>query len=248
MMGRSHAALGAAAILGVGLVLPHPTAASVLSGLVVGVGGSLLPDLDEDGSTVSRVGGPATRLVGWATGKLAGGHRHATHSLLGAAVFGLAAMLLAHFRLAEGLICFAFALLTIRALIPRVLRWSTIATWALAAGAGSLAAASLSPERFGLLVGLGCLIHLVGDMATAGGVPLLWPLPRKIALPVLGHTNSVREHVAALGLLGLAVFFGDLTLHRLVLSHYTDPGLLASAIHPLHSFASWVATTVQAHR
>lgn len=32
---------------------------------------------------------------------------------------------------------------------------------------------------------LGSLVHLLGDVVTAEGVPLLWPLPGRVAVPLL---------------------------------------------------------------
>jgi hypothetical protein len=76
----------------------------------------------------------------------------------------------------------------------------------------------LSPEEASwlpLAIGLGYLTHIVGDMLTVGGVPLLWPVPIKppkavkdvpvlnkvwlpsgaLALPLVGVTGSWREQV-----------------------------------------------------
>ena len=38
-------------------------------------------------------------------------------------------------------------------------------------------------------------LHLVGDMLTVGGAPLLWPLKWHQGVPLLGHTDSLREQL-----------------------------------------------------
>jgi hypothetical protein len=43
--------------------------------------------------------------------------------------------------------------------------------------------------------GIGVALHLVGDMLTVEGVPLLWPARLRLAAPLLGHTDSVREQL-----------------------------------------------------
>jgi membrane-bound metal-dependent hydrolase YbcI (DUF457 family) len=64
-------------------------------------------------------------------------------------------------------------------------RWAERAGWLIvtltAAVLAWLTAAHLPGERgypmLGLAVGVGCVVHLFGDMITKSGVPLLWPIP-----------------------------------------------------------------------
>lgn len=181
-----------------------------------------------------------TRVVCRAVSRVSGGHRHGTHSLAGIAVFtGLAwlASLVTFpagdgpsLHLGSGLLAglgIAFAV--------KAMRWSrTIGTQVSGGGAGAALArvvlrswagpwllAGLGagvPTHLGYewplivpMVALGCLVHVLGDMLTVGGVPWLWPLhpapPRRIralvapvwyrngyfALAVLGRTTSTRE-------------------------------------------------------
>ena len=67
-----------------------------------------------------------------------------------------------------------------------------LAQWSLGAGWG-LAAVG---------VGVGYLSHLLGDFATHGGVPWLWPLKRRFSLPLTFQTGGVFERLLfiALGL------------------------------------------------
>lgn len=63
--------------------------------------------------------------------------------------------------------------------------WAERAGWllvtALSAAAAGLTYAQLPAERgypmLGFAVGVGCMVHLLGDMITSSGVPLLWPIP-----------------------------------------------------------------------
>ena len=43
--------------------------------------------------------------------------------------------------------------------------------------------------------GIGVGLHLVGDMLTVKGVPLLWPARLRLAAPLLGHTDTAREQL-----------------------------------------------------
>ena len=63
------------------------------------------------------------------------------------------------------------------ALAPLGLGWAGAvgggADWAAAA----LGAVEATGGWLGLAVGLGCLVHIAGDMLTISGCPLLWPVP-----------------------------------------------------------------------
>src|SRR5664280_2002937 len=79
MMGRSHAATGAAAVL---LVEPHQPWPVLVATAALGAAAALLPDLDIESSTVSNSLGPVTHLISRGVAWIAGGHRMGTHSLL----------------------------------------------------------------------------------------------------------------------------------------------------------------------
>jgi inner membrane protein len=79
MMGRSHAATGAAAVL---LVEPHQPWQVLVATAALGAAAALLPDLDIESSLASNSLGPVTRLLSRAVALVAGGHRGGTHSLL----------------------------------------------------------------------------------------------------------------------------------------------------------------------
>ena len=78
VMGRSHAATGAAAVL---LVEPHQPWPVLITTAALGAAAALLPDLDIESSTVSNSLGPVTRVISRGVAAVCDGHRGGTHSL-----------------------------------------------------------------------------------------------------------------------------------------------------------------------
>ena len=221
MLGRDHALTGAVGFLGLAPILHPVVPALPAAPVALGVGGvvaaafALLPDLDEPGSTVSRKLGPLSRAVSKATSRLAGGHRQATHSILFAvAVLFLARLATSH-PLAEAIVVGCSFLLVFRMLLPRGLRYASLAGplmvgltglsswWVFTHGTASWLAWAAAG---------GVVWHLVGDTVTVEGVPWCWvpfvrPLQRlRIAVPLVGHTGSARESVIG-SLLCLGVLY-----------------------------------------
>jgi hypothetical protein len=58
------------------------------------------------------------------------------------------------------------------------------------------------------IVAFGWGVHLFLDAITAGGIPLLWPLPLKLRLPPGIATRGVIEGLVMLALLGLCGWWG----------------------------------------
>lgn len=82
--------------------------------------------------------------------------------------------------------------------------WAQRAGWVivtLTAGAAAwFTGANLPGERgypmLGLAVGVGCLTHLLGDMVTKNGVPILWPIPTRGRMwRMVGVPNSIAVRV-----------------------------------------------------
>lgn len=104
MLGRDHALSGAAAFTAAAPLF-HVTGIPVAVGAVLTAGAALLPDFDCPGSTVAREFGFFTRAFAWMVARLSGGHRHGTHTLLGAAAFTVAVTVTAWWSLHHSLAC-----------------------------------------------------------------------------------------------------------------------------------------------
>lgn len=205
MLGRDHALSGAAAYVTVAPLLLHADGLHLAIGTAIAAGAGVLPDIDHHDSTISRSFGFLTEAFSWAVGKVSGGHRHGTHSIVGVAVFAAAttcAALWPHpamhswrdlpLALLMGLLLAA----ALRALKAGG-HWADLIGLA-AAGAACWfklpAVAALLPAA----VAIGCIAHIAGDALTHGGCPLLWPfslrefhlLPRPLRLT----TGKLAEH------------------------------------------------------
>ncbi|HWG98241.1 MAG TPA: metal-dependent hydrolase [Pilimelia sp.] len=124
------------------------------------------------------------------------GHRTLTHTLPFTALvgWGTTAACAAYGKWAVVGILFFMIGLALRGLFDA---WAQRAGWVIvtlvSAGAAYGAYLLLPADRgypmLGLAVGVGCLVHLLGDAVTSAGVPLLWPIPtgrrmwRMIGLP-----------------------------------------------------------------
>jgi len=112
------------------------------------------------------------------------GHRTLTHTLpfTGLVGWGTTTLCAEYGKWAVIGILFFTIGLALRGLFDR---WADRAGWlvvtAVALAAAGLTFAQLPAGRgypmLGLAVGVGCLVHLLGDMITSTGVPLLWPIP-----------------------------------------------------------------------
>lgn len=230
MMGTNHALSGAA----VWLTLTTPLAGNPLvtvdtptlvAGTLLTAGAALLPDIDHPNSTLAHAGGAATQAVARAAQTMSGGHRHGMHSLLAVAGFAVLAWAATQFTVTvagqENLPVGGMALtvfLIVGALKAlKIRRWTGAPVWGLAltVAAGIGVFAPQLAELLPTIVAVGVITHIVGDMLTEGGVPLLWPVvitpPRAwnhtpvlshvwkpngyLAAPILGRTGSWREWV-----------------------------------------------------
>ncbi len=205
-MARSHALLGAACWLVaapmVANATQHPLDPVTLAASTgVCAGAALLPDMDHQDGLMATALGPITRLLAKGIGKLSGGHRHATHSLLFGGLMGLLSWVLVTYggrraMLALAMLCAAFALRAVRLTelgSNERLHWPQIA---LVATAVTWTEARFIPGVWlwlPIAVAAGCWLHLLGDLLTPEGVPLLWPWRRRLAIPVIDHTDSWEE-------------------------------------------------------
>ncbi len=221
MMGRSHAIAGAVSWVAFAAVAPEITglvggmgAAGIAAGSLIAAGMALWPDLDQKSSTASRALPPVTSVLSALLALISGGHRKGTHSLLGLAVTLFGAYALSWWTVTIGDVEFgpgpALAAIVVAGLafdglelgLPQVVTWLlSLATggvvWMLLPHARVEPWTFARPSWFVLAVGVGYLAHLVGDMLTARGVPLLWPFSWRARIPVIGHTGdrSLSEHL-----------------------------------------------------
>lgn len=181
MLGHSHAMSGAVTGTAVAIALHYPVPkAAALAGLTAGM--ALLPDLDKCGSGPARCCGFVSEALAWAIAKLSGGHRHATHSVIGIGMFTVLAWASATFRnTIEGKIGLALlmtiavaggleALHLVRSHLADVIGIG-IAAWEIWYGFGL----ALIP----LAVLVGTTTHIVGDMLTDSGCMLAYPMSRQ---------------------------------------------------------------------
>lgn len=179
--------------LGFGLL--EVTPAGVLAGALVCAGAALLPDADHRQASIAQSLPPVSNLMCAGIGRVAGGHRNGTHSLLGIAVFTVIAYALGVWEVhsprwgtvfpGAGLSAVLLIALALKALkfIPDAMRKLP---WVVSIPAGAFVALFAPEEQywFVLAVLLGTVTHIVGDLLTVGGCNLLWPLrlraPRKL--------------------------------------------------------------------
>ncbi|GAA4758792.1 metal-dependent hydrolase [Citricoccus nitrophenolicus] len=200
----------------------------VLTGAIVAAGAALLPDADHRHASIAHSLPPVSEGLCILLGKLAGGHRNGTHSLLGLAAFTVLAWLLSLLamptttgtvQVGAGLGTVLLASFAVKALTFMPDRARKV-PWLLAVPLGALVALGSGDQGswFVLAVALGVAVHIAGDMLTDGGCNPFWPLklrpprslPRtpltralwssggRMKLPVLGPTGSRREWAVAL--------------------------------------------------
>lgn len=229
MMGGHHAASGAAAWVAVTSTGPlalgiHPVSdVGVMTGAIVCAGAALLPDADHRSGTIAHSLPPLSEALTRGVAAISGGHRNGTHSFLGIAVFtalAWAAGLLTVETETFGTIGVGAAVVTVllvafalKAL--KLTRNKKFGPWAASLTIAAIITL-LAPEEWNWLpvaVALGTSVHILGDVLTTGGCPLLWPIeiksPRWVrnaividnvwrpgghfAVPLLGDAGSWRE-------------------------------------------------------
>ena len=226
MLGHSHAlsglATGAATLPWVPV---HGPVAQVAWVSAVG-GFAMLPDLDQQGSTISRMWGPLSDLPSGVINTVARGHRWGTHdAVLAPAAFGLLAYAAA-WSFWSSLLLLALAIgLALRALhvvIPGRAENTVIGNLVLSwGGAWLLLAHSPAPGWLPLAVAAGVLTHIAGDALTKEGVPvpLFWLLRRSRIAPVHLRTGATVEKLVLAPLFVLATvafLYANTGAHELV--------------------------------
>lgn len=237
MMGGHHAVSGTAAWMAAagsaqiagratGLDLLELEATQVLAGAVVTTGAALLPDIDHPRATIARSAGGISKAVASVVGGAAG-HRGATHTLLAMIGFTMLAATVARLDWHADVPMLGQVQLGAVAVVTVMCAFATRALkiisglllpWIVGLGSGLLVAAfaPVTGTWLPVAIGLGVLVHLVGDLLTIDGIPFpTWPLvvkpPKRvasafwhadgnIAVPILGRAGSAREWVLCVAL------------------------------------------------
>jgi membrane-bound metal-dependent hydrolase YbcI (DUF457 family) len=155
VLALGHQLSGAAAGLLVAPLVPHPAAPfAVPCFVVITTVSSLVPDLDQPGSKLSRSLGPITWGLAWVIAWLSRVSYHATKTTRDKPSPGNGHRTLTH----TGTWCVLLGLVTFLAVLA-----TPASAWALWAGSAVL---------------VGNLAHIWGDALTLHGVPFWWPLSR----------------------------------------------------------------------
>lgn len=187
--GKTHALTGLTTGLAAGeLVLHLPVPQSIGLAFLTGCA-AVLPDVDHPNSTLAHSFGFLTKFIAEIIGKVSGGHRHGTHSLVGVAVFTALAWAGVRYRhdwagrIGLGMllaIVLASGLVALR--VGKGRRWHGLlrghrsdALAIAAALAMTITGAGLGLVAFAM--GLGCATHIfAGDSFTEQGCPWFWPV------------------------------------------------------------------------
>jgi len=135
------------------------------------------------------------------------GHRTFTHTLPFAVLagWGTTALCAHEGKWAVVAIVFVMAGLALRGLFDK---WAERAGWlvvSICAGTMALVTAVRLPgdrgyPLLGFAAGVGCVIHLLGDMITKNGVPIFWPIPLGRRMwRMVGVPNGIAVKVGGLG-------------------------------------------------
>lgn len=244
MMGAHHAITGAAAWVALTASAPQLTTGwyplsviGVFTGTIVCAGAALLPDADHSSATIAQSVPGVGKAVTGMIGDLSGGHRQGMHSLLATAgvlllsiLFGLIHIQTEWFgdlALGAGIATAVLVAFAARALkLTRTDSW--IFPWIMGVFVAALivffAPTEIAWLPIAITVGFG--VHLLGDILTVDGVPLLWPWRPKpplwwqdvpvlhriwkkngyFAVPLVGKAGSVREWVLCLAISGYVLY------------------------------------------
>jgi membrane-bound metal-dependent hydrolase YbcI (DUF457 family) len=186
-LGHTHALSGLVTGTAVGLYATHlrldhtgighlsPGHLAVFVGLTAGA--AVLPDIDHPKSSLANSFGFLSRGFPWLIGSISGGHRHLTHAILGIAGFTVLAWLAVRFRHDIGgkIALAAFlALIIAGALYALAVRGQGADVLAIA-GAIAMVITGYGLSLVAIAVCVGCITHVLGDMLTVQGIPLLFP-------------------------------------------------------------------------
>ena len=206
MMGKTHAVSGALLYLGTAPVF-GVSGYPLVIGTTCAFGAALIPDLDHPSSTIAHTFGWITKLLARGVCKLSGGHRKATHAIIGLiGVYIIYEMLIVAggWWLIGGItLLFGLALdvvLSGRGVIDGVMRFGTsfILVWFLTY-VGIVWDHWVAYAAF-----IGAVAHSIGDTLTEEGVPWLYPfIKTAYKIPIFRTGKAGEQYVQAGCCLGL---------------------------------------------
>jgi hypothetical protein len=215
VLGHSHALSGLAAGAVTLPWAPVHGAVGQAAWVAAAGGFAMLPDLDQRGSTISRMWGPLSDVPSGVVGTIARGHRWGTHdAVVAPVVFGFLASLASGWFWSSLLFMAMSIGLALRALhfvIPGKAENTVIGNLLLSFGGAWLLLANIpSPAWLPWAVMLGVLTHIAGDLLTCEGVPLpvFWAFGRnRIKLSPMRTGTVLETAVLVPAFLAIALVF-----------------------------------------
>jgi membrane-bound metal-dependent hydrolase YbcI (DUF457 family) len=180
MMGRTHALSGLVTGVAVSQFVWHLNPGHMAVATAVAAGAAVLPDIDHRDTSVASSFGFISEAFAWLVGRVSGGHRHGTHSLVGIAAFSEAAWVAEHYlRTVGGKIGLGLLLVLVLAAGLRALKIGGHFGDLLAiAGAAAMLYSGYGLAQVPWAIAVGTATHLAGDMLTNEGIPIFWPVSR----------------------------------------------------------------------
>jgi membrane-bound metal-dependent hydrolase YbcI (DUF457 family) len=207
-MGRDHALSGAlvgSAVATFAMIagevdrnpMDWPVAAILIA---VTAGAALWPDIDHHSATATRAFGPLSAGLAWMLDLLgealfratrtrydkprSDGHRTITHTIVFAALSGVAVIVITNAWPRWGTFGVLFVMLSL-ALRGLAGDWARKSGWLYLSGTAAVLSAlamvavpgGVDPWLLGFAVALGSFTHCLGDSCTLAGCPWLWPIP-----------------------------------------------------------------------
>lgn len=221
-LGHTHALSGAVTGAAVGLYVTHLSAGQLVLFSALTAGAAVLPDIDHPNSSLAHCFGFVTKAFAWLIGRISGGHRHLTHAILGVAGFTVLAWLAVKYRPDLGGKIGLGVLLTL--VIGSGLYafgvHGHVADLMAIAGAVAMIVSTTGLAHVAQAVLVGTATHVVGDMLTDEGCPLLYPFSKhhfRLLPKPLAFTTGTRPELWVLD----PALFGGLgyLAYRAVMTH-----------------------------